>query len=181
MYQVVSWYENQTGRCRRNSDCCESLFFFAVSLQRYCSWYRVSLILVKPFSFLVPVKVLVNSLKQPRSDYLLREIDDVFVKGLTKEFQENKALFVKPLTAIVTGVKSVEEFDVDSIDSYQLEVIGGNHRRAALQDLFKETKDEQFKWANVILFCGKYPFENERCDSFYSEIRNLQKLLCKKT
>lgn len=101
------------------------------------------------------MKVLVTSLKEPRNDYLLREIDETFVDGLAKEMQANKAAFSKPLTVIVSGVTSVRNFYPEILDSYKLEVIGGNHRRAALQELYKDSQDEQFKWANVLRFCGK--------------------------
>ena len=101
------------------------------------------------------MKVLVTSLKEPREEFALRGIDEKFVTGLRKEFQTNKAIFVKPLMVIVGGVKSVSEYDSELLESYKLEVIGGNHRRAALQELYQETKDDQFKWANVLLFCGK--------------------------
>ena len=108
--------------------------------------------LEKRFSIEVPLIVLVFE-NQARIVYC--ETMSSLTARLKNEFKDNKALFVKPLTAIVTGLKSVAEFEPRMSDSCQLEIIGGNHRRAALQDLYQETKDEQFKWANVLLFCGK--------------------------
>jgi len=98
---------------------------------------------------------LVTTLKQPRPDFLLRELDEVFVKALMREFQENKSIFMKPLLVVVKGVKSTSEFDKDRLDSYELEVIGGNHRCAALQELYQTDQKDHYKWANVLLFCGK--------------------------
>ncbi|KXJ06147.1 uncharacterized protein LOC110243092 [Exaiptasia diaphana] len=100
----------------------------------------------------VPIKVLVTSLKEPREGFALRGIDDKFVIGLRKEFQTNKAIFTKPLVAIVSGVNNIGEYAHERLESYQLEVIGGNHRRVAMQELYQETKEEQYKWVNVLLY-----------------------------
>ncbi|KAK3734359.1 hypothetical protein QZH41_016660, partial [Actinostola sp. cb2023] len=137
---------------------------------------------------LVPCKVLVTNLKQPRQEFLLREIDEVFVAALKNEFQENKSIFMKPLLVAVKELKSTSDFDQERLDSYELEVIGGNHRRAALQQLFQEYQKEQYKWANVLLFCEmpktitlKLAASHNRMDGFCHHMTTQDKVnLCHK-
>lgn len=90
----------------------------------------------------------------------------MFVEALKKEFKDNKTLNAKPLTAVVTGLKNVDDFDEEMMDSYRLEVVGGNHRRVALQGLFPETSNDEFKWASVLLYTGKQLYPNFNLKEF---------------
>lgn len=101
-----------------------------------------------------PQKVLVSSLKAPMKDYTLRDLDEVFVKSLVTEFKDNEVPFgQKPLLAIIKGLSRPNEFKEDKLDSYELEVIGGNHRRAAMQAMLTEDPENiKYKYTEVILF-----------------------------
>ena len=59
---------------------------------------------------------------------------------------------LKPLLAITKGVSTPKEFK-DNLDSYELEVIGGNYRRAAMLAIQKEDLDNvKYKYTELILF-----------------------------
>ena len=98
-----------------------------------------------------------SALKEPRKEYKLRDIDDLFVKSLIAEFKYNEVLFgLKPHLAIVKGISKHEEFREELLDSYELEVIGGNHHRAAMQHLLQENPDDlKYKYTEVILLTGE--------------------------
>ena len=103
-------------------------------------------------------KVLVSTLKPPQKEYKLRDIDDLFVTSLIAEFKDNEVLLgLKPVLAIVKGVSKREEFREELLDSYELEVIGGNHRRAAMQHFLQENPDNlKYKYTDVILLTGEF-------------------------
>lgn len=102
--------------------------------------------------------MLTHTLIEPRKTYLVRPLDPVFVNSLKSEILERQCSFPKPLVAIVKGVKAKEQFVEKELDSYALEVIGGNHRRAAIHELHKEGKLDKniHKYAMVQLFIGKF-------------------------
>lgn len=115
-----------------------------------------------------PRKVLVSTLKPPRKEFKLRDIDNLFVKSLIAEFKENEVLFgLKPLLAIVKGVSKHEEFREELLDSYELEVIGGNHHRAAMQHFLQENPDDlKSKYTEVILLTGEFVLNNYDAHDF---------------
>lgn len=83
------------------------------------------------------------------------------MKSLIKEFKDNEVLFgLKPLLVIVNGLKTPQDFREDTIDSYELEVIGGNHRRATMQSIqLEHPNSSQYKYTEVILFSGELKTE----------------------
>ena len=109
-----------------------------------------------------------STLKPPRKEFKLRDIDDLFVKSLIAEFKENEVLFgLKPLLAIVKGVSKHEEFREELLDSYELEVIGGNHRRAAMQHFLQENPDDlKYKYTEVVLLTGEFALNNYDAHDF---------------
>lgn len=60
---------------------------------------------------------------------------------------------------IAKGLKKVSEFNEKELDSYQLEVIGGNHRREAIvQILQTETSNQtkqRYKFVYVQIYAGQ--------------------------
>jgi hypothetical protein len=55
--------------------------------------------------------------------------------------------------------KRPSEFKEASLDTYNLEVIGGNHRRIALQDLVgdpEQSSNNNFKFTEIQLFSGEF-------------------------
>jgi hypothetical protein len=105
--------------------------------------------------------VLTHTLTEPRKAYLVRPLDLLFVDSLKNEILERQCNFPKPLIAIVKGIKSKEQFEEKDLDGYALEVIGGNHRREAIQQLHKEGKLDKnvHKYAMVQLFVGMFNFD----------------------
>ena len=75
----------------------------------------------------------ITSLVQPREEFLIRSLDQMFVERLKIEISDRCSTFVKPLIAIVKGVATRDAFDKRKIDDgqYVCELIGGNHRREA--------------------------------------------------
>lgn len=105
--------------------------------------------------------MLTHTLTEPRKAYLVRPLDLLFVDSLKNEVLERQCNFPKPLIAIVKGIKSKEQCEEKELDRYALEVIGGNHRREAIQQLHKEGKLDKnvHKYAMVQLFVGMFNFD----------------------
>ena len=80
-------------------------------------------------------RVSINILQHPRNDFLVRAIDKNFVSRLKLEMMEWCSTFAKPLIAMVRGLTPKTDFDIDKIVEYGTEVIGGNHRREAYEQL----------------------------------------------
>lgn len=102
--------------------------------------------------------VLKTSLIPPRRDFKLRELDKKLVELLKNELLRCPLSFAKSLIGIVKGIKSKDDFNQTAIDSYEIEVIGGNHRRQALSEILKEgTREalESRKQTYVQLYTGK--------------------------
>lgn len=98
----------------------------------------------------------------------------MFVEALTMEFVNNEAVVCKQLLAMVKGLKSTADFDKDSVDSHELEVIGGNHRRVIMQKLLNKTKAERYKYTNAVLFSlAKYCAMTLRTDKHGEEVASL--------
>lgn len=91
---------------------------------------------------------------------MLRDINHLFMKSLIREFKENEVLFgLKPILVIVKGLKTPGEFKEEVLDSYELEVIGGNHRRAAMQAIQREKPAcSQYEYTEAVLFSGKFKY-----------------------
>lgn len=103
-----------------------------------------------------PVSVLICRLIGPRKENCLREVDAIFVKKLKKQMSKSQFVpFKKPLVCIVKGLFSKNAFKKETLDGYELEVIGGNHRRVAMQGLASDHPDnETLKMCEAILFTG---------------------------
>lgn len=103
-----------------------------------------------------PISVLTSRLVGPREANCLREVDEIFVKKLKKEMSKSQFVpFKKPLVCIVKGLFIQSEFKKEALDRYELEVIGGNHRRVAMQGLSADHPDnDAFKTCEGILFTG---------------------------
>ena len=56
---------------------------------------------------------------------------------------------------IVKGLQTPRDFREEMLDSYELEVIGGNHRRAAMQAIQVEKPYcSQYEYTEAVLFSG---------------------------
>lgn len=137
-------------------------------------------------------KVLATSLAAPRPEYTLRELDVCHVQVLKNELLSRPLTQCgKPIVVIAKGLKDVDKFDEKDLDSYGLEVIGGNHRREAINEIIKtstsnETK-ELFKFVYVQIYTEMEPFEalrlaqiHNNTDKVHHELNTKEKIiLCK--
>lgn len=62
------------------------------------------------------------------------------------------------MLVIAKGLKDAKDFDVKDLDSYQLEVIGGNHRREAITQIITTATDtptkDLYKFVYVQIYTG---------------------------
>lgn len=77
-----------------------------------------------------PISVLTSRLVGPREANCLREVDEICVKKLKKMSKSQFVPFKKPLVCIVKGLFIQSEFKKETLDRYELEVIGGSHARS---------------------------------------------------
>lgn len=104
--------------------------------------------------FTETLKVLASTLAPPRLDYTLRKLSEDFVKSLEQEMVLRPLNFGKPLIAVVRGISQPSDSKEEELDTYVLEVIGGNHRREAIKNLNSVNSQEHHKFVDVELFCG---------------------------
>ena len=98
----------------------------------------------------------------PREEFKLRELDVTYVQVLKQELLRRPLSFAKPLIGIIKDLSSKDDFDKNVMDTYEIEVIGGNHRRQALVEIGQEGGTEKFQaehyeMATVHLYTGKWP------------------------
>ena len=94
----------------------------------------------------------------PKEEYKLRDLDELFLKTLERELLLRPLSFGKPLIAIVSGVKDHQSFSRDQLDSCRLEVIGGNHRQEAIQNILQDEENsskDEYMYVGVQLFLGR--------------------------
>ena len=57
------------------------------------------------------------------------------------------------------GLKNASDFDIKDLDSYELEVVGGNHRREVISRIIASSTDNKtkdiFKFVYVQIYAGK--------------------------
>ena len=103
-------------------------------------------------------KVLATSLIPPRPEFTLRRLDESHVEALKMELVSRPTSCGKPLLVTAKGLKNAADLDIKDLDSYELEVIGGNHRREAIKQIItsakgSETKD-LYKFVYVQIYAG---------------------------
>ena len=91
---------------------------------------------------------------------MLRSPDDQYVKNLKGEFLRRPIPFGAPFLCIVKGIPDADQFDNHKLDGYVYEMVGGNHRRLALQQILRDEgvqddEKEKFKCVNVQLYAGE--------------------------
>ena len=86
----------------------------------------------------------------------MRSLDKNYVNVLKSELLQRPLSFAKPLIGIVKDLKDKSYFVEDQLESYEIEIIGGNHRRQALSELQQEGHvPESLKFVNVQLYAGE--------------------------
>ena len=79
----------------------------------------------------------VSSLKEPPSNILLRDKNEMFIETLKREMLDNPTGDVQPILCIIE-LNNGQEFDPTFKDGYQYITIGGNNSRIALQKIILE-------------------------------------------
>ena len=101
-------------------------------------------------------KIITDCLFPPREAFKLRSLDKNYVNVLKSELLQRPLSFAKPLIGIVKDLKDKSYFVEDQLESYEIEIIGGNHRRQALSELQQEGHvPESLKFVNVQLYAGE--------------------------
>ena len=98
--------------------------------------------------------VSIKALKEPRKEFLVRQVDDKHVEFLKTVLASD--LKQHYMIMAVHAECNKQDFDVNEIDSF--EVIGGNHTRCALQELVKDQsfiKGEECDMnVHVMVYCN---------------------------
>ena len=77
--------------------------------------------------------------------------------ALKQELLARPMTFSKPMIVVAKDIKDPKEFKTEELDSYELEVIGGNHRREAILQILKDDTvqcQESFKFVYVKIYSG---------------------------
>ena len=83
--------------------------------------------------FMIPTKRMVG----PSDGRGVRQLDDSYLKVLEDRIRNAPHAIVAPLVASV-HLSGDDDFDVNDMESYTFEMIGGNHSRTVLQKLIDE-------------------------------------------
>lgn len=83
-------------------------------------------------------KIITDCLCPPREAFKLRNLNKNYVDVFKSKLLQHSLSFAKPVTGIVKDLKDKSYFVEDQLESYEIEVIGGNHRMQALSELQQE-------------------------------------------
>ena len=97
----------------------------------------------------------VVNLSESDQSFMVRNINEDFVKGLIDEIKNNPLVFFEPLICCVVDVLSSDDFFTASLSDYKYATIGGNHRRKVLQTLLAEGYNLPYKTIPSRLCFGK--------------------------
>lgn len=84
-------------------------------------------------------KVLATCLIAPQLEYGLRELDSYYLEALKQELLLCPMTCSKLMIVVAKGLTESTDFKEEELDSYQLEVIGGNHRREVILQILKDS------------------------------------------
>ena len=99
--------------------------------------------------------MLATSLIAPRHEYRLRELDSFHLEALKKELLSRPMICSKPMIVVAKGLTESTDFKEEELDSYQMEVIGGNHRREVILHILKDStipSEDCFKFVYVHVY-----------------------------
>lgn len=117
------------------------------------------LLTISVFFFLGVHRVLATSLVAPRPEYRLRDIDSCHLAALKQELLSRPMSSGKTMLVVARGLKEAKNFDEKDLDSYALEVIGGNHRREVILQIMADDSTQSkdcFKFVYVQIYTGMY-------------------------
>ncbi|KAJ7355047.1 hypothetical protein OS493_028262 [Desmophyllum pertusum] len=120
------------------------------------------------------LKVLATSLISPRPEYRLRELDSSHLSALKQELLSCPITCGKPMIVVAKDLGKPTDFNVVELDSYELKVIGGNHRREVILKILKdETYQSQdcFKFVYVQVYSGAPYFARLGCNTIDAHLK----------
>ena len=101
--------------------------------------------------------MLATCLIAPRPEYRLRELDSYHLEALKQELISRPMTCSKPMIVVAKGLTESKDFKEEELDSYQLEVIGRNHRREVVVQILKDNtvhSKDCFKFVYVQVYSG---------------------------
>ena len=101
--------------------------------------------------------MLATSLVAPRLEYRLRELNSSHLEALKQELLSRPMICSKPMIVVAKGLTESTDFKEEELDSYQMEVIGGNHRREVILQILKDSaipSKDCFKFVYVHVYAG---------------------------
>ncbi|OPL20254.1 hypothetical protein AM593_02147, partial [Mytilus galloprovincialis] len=106
--------------------------------------------------FIGQFEVNVLTLTEPPQEYMARRVNNEWVQIIKDKILQQPHLISTILPVLVDPcqVKEVQEFKCESISSYTLWTIGGNHLRSALQEIAKEATLNDLRNVHIRLYCG---------------------------
>ncbi|XP_063445613.1 uncharacterized protein LOC134725597 [Mytilus trossulus] len=106
--------------------------------------------------FIGQFEVNVLTLTEPPKEYMARRVNNEWVQIIKDKILQQPHLISTILPVLVDPcqVKEVQEFKCESISSYTLWTIGGNHLRSALQEIAKEATLNDLRNVHIRLYCG---------------------------
>lgn len=96
----------------------------------------------------------VSQLVQPPAERLLRQPDATHIAAVKNSILKEGAILAQTHMLVGNINIPVNDFDLEKLKSYQIEVLGGNHTRLALQEL-----QEPKQWG-VVLYAGMSILQN---------------------
>ena len=71
----------------------------------------------------------------------IRAVDDMFLKQLVQNMEKLPSGNYEALFVLVKGIESKEEFQLDKVEDYEYEVLGGTHVMLATKHLHQKYPD----------------------------------------
>ena len=101
--------------------------------------------------------MLATCLIAPRPEYRLRELDSHHLEALKQELISRPMTCSKHMIVVAKGLTETKDFKEEELDSYQLEIIGRNHRREVVLQILKDNtvySKDCFKFVYVQVYSG---------------------------
>lgn len=128
--------------------------------------------------------MLATSLVPPRTEFTLRGLDEAHVEALRAEILSRPTSCGKLMLVIAKGLKNAFDFDAKDVDSYELEVIGANHRREALSKILdSQSVDSRmknlYKFVYVQIYAVTSSYHKLQCCSLRLYYLGIETVSCR--
>ena len=88
-------------------------------------------------TYFIPIKYLI----MPPKVRQIRTVDDTFLKQLIQSMEDLPSGNYEALFVLVRGIKKKDEFQIEKLEEYQYEVLGGTHVMLASKHLHQKYPD----------------------------------------